>query len=335
MVPHLYLGAITVAVFAATVTNADVKVVCEKDSVKITWRISAEMVPHAARLFLGSCMPSQLNVLPTGEGEANFNYKLADCKFKKLMKGKRLIYKNDLTYRPQARKNPASFIYPIECVYKRPESWNPQFLNPGSGVSEGRGDLVVHMELLNEQLTGVAKTNVIPLGSFMPIWAAVEQKSHQPLLLLMEECVAATTPELHPDSQVYPIIANKGCLLESVKGNSMFLPRYHSSALILYLQSFKLGLGEEVYIHCKLVVWDPADLGETKKTCHYVKDSGSWELLDDPLQSSLCSCCDSTCKSRSKRGVKWESNSQSLSSVLGPLVIVEQNPSSGDSGVKD
>lgn len=61
-----------------------------------------------------------------------------------------------------------------------------------------------------EQLTGVAKTNVIPLGSFMPIWAAVEQKSHQPLLLLMEECVAATTAELQPGSQVYPIIGNKG-----------------------------------------------------------------------------------------------------------------------------
>lgn len=61
-----------------------------------------------------------------------------------------------------------------------------------------------------EQLTGVAKTNIIPLGSFMPIWAAVEQKSHQPLLLLMEECVAATTPELQPGSQVYPIISNKG-----------------------------------------------------------------------------------------------------------------------------
>ncbi|XP_053294081.1 uncharacterized protein LOC128454653 isoform X1 [Pleuronectes platessa] len=335
MMTHLSLGVIIVAVLAATVADADVKVVCEKDSVKITWRISAELVPNAARLFLGSCMPTQLSVLPTGEGEAHFNYKFADCKFKKLMKGKRLIYQNELTYRPQSKMHPAALIHPIECVYKRPESWIPPFLNPGSGVSEGQGELVVHMALLNAQLTGLAKTNVIPLGSFMPIWAAVEQKSHQPLLLLMEECVAASTPELHPGSPVYPIIANKGCLLESVRGHSLFLPRYHSSALILYLQSFKLGLGEEVYIHCKLVVWDPADLDETKKTCHYVKDSESWELLDDPLQSSLCSCCDSTCKSRSKRGVEWESHSQSHNSVLGPLVIVEQNPSSEDLGVKD
>lgn len=61
-----------------------------------------------------------------------------------------------------------------------------------------------------ERLTGVAKTNVIPLGSFMPIWAAVEQKSHQPLLLLMEDCVAASTAELQDNGQVYPIVTNKG-----------------------------------------------------------------------------------------------------------------------------
>ncbi|XP_023277621.1 uncharacterized protein LOC111666511 [Seriola lalandi dorsalis] len=323
MLMHHYLGVIIVAVFVTTATNADINVVCAKDSVKITWRISAELVPYAARLFLGSCMPSQLKVLPTGEGEALFNYKFADCKFKKLIKGKHIFHHNELTYRPQAKPKPASFVYPIECVSKRPEVWVPPFLNPGSGVSGGRGGLHFHMALLNEDLTGIAKTNVIPLGSFMPLWAAVEQKSHQPLLLLMEECVAATTPELQPGSQVYPIISNKGCLMESVRGNSMFLPRYHSSAIILYLQSFKYGLGEEVYIHCKLVAWDPEVLDESKKACHYVKENGSWELLDDPFQSSLCSCCDSTCTSRSKRGAEWESHSWSHNSVLGPLIITE------------
>uniref|UniRef100_A0A3Q1F998 Zona pellucida glycoprotein 3f, tandem duplicate 2 n=1 Tax=Acanthochromis polyacanthus TaxID=80966 RepID=A0A3Q1F998_9TELE len=241
------------------------------------------------------------------------------------LKGKRIIYQTEMTYRPQAKSKPAAFMYPIKCVYKRPEGWVPPFLNPGSGLSEGRSGLVFHMALLNEQMTGIAKTNIITLGSFMPIWAAVEQKSHQPLLLLMEECVAATTAELQYGSQVYPLISNKGCLLESIRGNSKFLPRYHTSAIILYLQSFKFGLGEEVYIHCKLVAWDPEHLDETKKACHFVKENVSWELLDDPLQSSLCSCCESTCKSRSKRGVHWASGSLSHNSVVGPLIIVERS----------
>ncbi|KAL3988042.1 interferon alpha [Sarotherodon galilaeus] len=324
MVTHLYLGVLVLAVFATTVANADINVVCAKNSVRVTWRVNAELVPYAARLFLGNCMASQWKVLPSGEGEAQFNYTFSECKFTKMIKGKRLYYQNEMSYRPQAKPNPPDFVHPIECVYRRPKDWVPRFVNPGYGVSEGHSRLVFHMALLNEELSSIAKTNVIPLGSPMPIWAAVEQKSHQPLLLLIEECVAAPTAELQPGSQVYPIIGNKGCLLESKKGNSMFLPRYHSSSIILYLQSFNFGFGE-VYIHCKLTVWDPQDLAESKKACHYIKGTNRWELLDDPSRSSLCNCCDLSCKSRSRRGVEWASDGPSHNSVLGPLIIVAQS----------
>ncbi|KAI4791126.1 hypothetical protein KUCAC02_034190, partial [Chaenocephalus aceratus] len=198
--------------------------------------------------------------LPRGEGKAEFNYKLDDCNFKRLGKGKNLIYKNELTFRPRPRSSPAAYVYPIECVYPRPTGWVPPFPNPGAGVAGGRGGLTFHMLLLNEQMTA--------------------------------ECVAATTPELQANSNVYPIITNKWCLLDSVKANSRFLPRYHSSAIILYLQSFKFGLGEEVYIHCKLLAWDP-------------EENERWELLDDPMQSSMCDCCSRTCNTRSKRGDEW------------------------------
>ncbi|KAK1898066.1 Granzyme K [Dissostichus eleginoides] len=194
-----------------------------------------------------------------------------------LMKGKHLIYKNELTFRPRPRSSPAAYVYPIECVYPRKND-------------RGSGDKC--------HPPGLLHANMGNSGA----------ESHQPLLLLMEECVAATTPELQANSNVYPIIRNKGCLLDSVKGNSRFLPRYHSSAIILYLQSFKFGLGEEVYIHCKLLAWDPEVLSESKKACHYVKENERWELLDDPMQSSMCDCCSRTCNPRSKRGDQWESN---------------------------
>ncbi|XP_008332968.3 zona pellucida glycoprotein 3f, tandem duplicate 2 [Cynoglossus semilaevis] len=321
MVTHRYLGVVILAVFATTVTNAEITVTCGKDSVKIRWEFGADWVPNASRLFLGSCRASQLNVLPTSQGEALFNYPFSACKFKKLMRGKRIIYQNELTYRPYPQNKPAAVVHPIECVYHRPDTWVPPFLRPGSGTSEGWGGLVFHMSLLNEELSGVAQTNVIPLGSFMPIWAAVEQKSHQPLLLLMEECVAVSTPDLQAEGQVYPIITNKGCLVESVRGNSMFLPRYHSSAIVLYLQAFKFNLGKEVYIHCKLAAWDPEVFNVGKKACNYIKETEGWELLDDPSQSELCSCCASTCRTRSRRGLAWGSHSQT--SVLGPLIIVD------------
>ncbi|KAF3861009.1 hypothetical protein F7725_001264 [Dissostichus mawsoni] len=202
---QLYLGVIVVTLFATTVANAEIKVQCEKDSISITLTIPSRLRQYAARYFLGNCMPSRFNVLPSGEGKAEFNYKLADCNFKRLMKGKHLIYKNELTFRPRPRSSPAAYVYPIECVYPR-------------------------------------------------------------------------------------------CLLDSVKGNSRFLPRYHSSAIILYLQSFKFGLGEEVR---------------------------GWELLDDPMQSSMCDCCSRTCNTRSKRGDEWESNGFWHTSVLGPLIIMD------------
>nr|XP_040027237.1 zona pellucida sperm-binding protein 3-like [Gasterosteus aculeatus aculeatus] len=326
MVAILCLGVILLVAYAKAVASSDIKVVCGKDFIRIKWKISAELVPKAARLFLGTCMATTLNVLPSGEGEVYFNQKLADCQFQRLITRKYVTFANEMTYRPEPRSKPAAFVHAVQCVYLRPPGIVPSSLNPGYGVSEGRGNLVFHMALLDEKLSSVAKSNVITLGALLPIWATVEQKSHQPLLLLMEECVATSTPELHAGSAVHPIIGNKGCLLESMTENSLFLPRYQTSAVTLVLQAFQLGHGEEVYIHCKLVAWDPDALDETNKACHYKKESMRWELLDDPSNSSICSCCDSTCASRFKRGVELD-HGFSHFSVLGPLIIMDPSDS--------
>lgn len=61
-----------------------------------------------------------------------------------------------------------------------------------------------------DDFSGPAESTRFPLGSIIPIMASVVQETHQPLLLLLEECVAATTSELYPESTTYPIISNKG-----------------------------------------------------------------------------------------------------------------------------
>ncbi|XP_061695291.1 zona pellucida glycoprotein 3f, tandem duplicate 2 [Syngnathoides biaculeatus] len=333
---HFCLGVILLAVFvtADVVLDDDynedeaIQINCLKQSVNITWRISPELAPYSNRLFLGNCIRSSMVGLPSGDWQLHFDYKFRDCKFKKKLTGKHLIHQNVLTYKPGVKSSPPAYEYFFECVQKRPDGWLPPFLTPGASVSSGRGGLIFHLALLNEQMSGIAKSNVIPLGSFMPIWAAVEQKGHQPLRLFMEECVAAPTAQLQPQQQVYPIILNKGCLTDSVNGNSVFLPRYHSSALVLSLQSFMLGVGR-VYIHCKLVAWDPEVLDESRKACQYSKQIGEWELLDDPSQNNLCGCCDHTCRSRHKRGAtRGDSQGLTQLSVLGPLVIVDMSDES-------
>ncbi|KAG7273902.1 hypothetical protein CRUP_025963 [Coryphaenoides rupestris] len=126
-------------------------------------------------------------------------------------KGKWVIYQSEMSYRPRAWTEPPDYTYPFECSSNRDQNkWLPKFASPGVGVAEGRGRLVFHMALLNEDLSAVSKTNEVPLGSMMPIWAAVEQKSHQPLLLLMDECVAMATPDLQPGAQYYPLVGNHG-----------------------------------------------------------------------------------------------------------------------------
>lgn len=56
--------------------------------------------------------------------------------------------------------------------------------------------------------SGPAESTAFTLGSLIPIKASVEQHRHQPLLLLLEECTATTTPEL--EGNTYDVITNKG-----------------------------------------------------------------------------------------------------------------------------
>lgn len=68
----------------------------------------------------------------------------------------------------------------------------------------------MYLLTITDDFSGPAESTSFPLGSLIPIMASVAQNGHQPLLLLIEECLAATTPELQPESSIYPIITNKG-----------------------------------------------------------------------------------------------------------------------------
>ncbi|KAF0047347.1 hypothetical protein F2P81_000980 [Scophthalmus maximus] len=233
--------------------------------------------------------------------EAAFSVALNDCNFKRMVTGDHLLYTNDLTFISSPDSHLLPFSHPVVCAYERPKDWYPLVYDPVFNTY-GQGDLVFHIGLMNVDFSGPAASTTFPLGSFIPIMASVEQNRHQPLLLLLEECVAAPTPEMQPGSPFYPIITNKGCLMDSKISGSKFEPRQKSSEIRLSLQTFKFSVDVEVYIHCELVAWDPFGLDNTKKACHYIKDHG-WELLDDPEYSNLCDCCDSSCKSRRMRSI--------------------------------
>ncbi|KAL0966334.1 hypothetical protein UPYG_G00294020 [Umbra pygmaea] len=272
------------------VAQEEIKVDCGPDSVTLRWRVLRAQIDPSL-LLLGDCSPN--SVLP---GEAMFQVDLGDCNFKRMVTGDTMMFMNELTYTSTPKAHLKSFSYPVVCAYERPADWEPPIFDPVTFHTYGQGELVFQMELMKDDLSGPHLSREYPLGSFIPVFAAVEQKAHQPLILLLEECTATTTTELRSEGLVHPIITNKGCLVDSKTSNSKFEPRRQVAEIVLDLQAFKFAVGEEVYIHCKLLAWDPSGLDTIRKGCHYVKAHG-WELLDDPYHSNLCGCCDSSCKS--------------------------------------
>ncbi|XP_054623904.1 zona pellucida sperm-binding protein 3-like isoform X2 [Dunckerocampus dactyliophorus] len=307
-------SAFLLSLAVAASVHAEMKLDCRPGFVSLVWTESRSRADPS--LFrLGGCAPTS-----TTARSATFNVEFTDCNFRSMVTGSQLLYTSELTYSSDSKGQ--TLIQPVVCIFNRPKDYFPITYDPVFETS-GQSDLIFHMALMNDDFSGPAESTHFALGSFIPIMARVEQNSHQPLLLLMEECVAATTPQLHPDSNLYNIITNKGCLTDSKRSRSRFEPREMSSEIHLSLQAFRFALGEEVFIHCKLVAWDPEGLDATKKACRFVKGHG-WKLLDNPAFSNLCDCCDSSCKSRWTRSTHSGHHGMAQNVVLGPLTITEE-----------
>ncbi|XP_034038463.1 zona pellucida sperm-binding protein 3-like [Thalassophryne amazonica] len=298
----------------AAAVSAEVKLDCKQNSVSLVWTDSG-FDADPSLLRLGNCFPSSFLA-----SDAMFKVDFDHCNFRKMVTGNQLVYTNDLVYMSSPDSHLLPFSETVACAYERPKDWTPVTYEP-LFHTWALGDIVFHLQLMNDDFSGPAESTTFVLGSIIPIMGSVEQSSHQPLLLLLDECIAATTPDLQPGSDMYPIITNKGCLIDSKKSRSRFEPRQQSSEIHLSLQAFKFALGQEVFIHCQLWAWDSTGLDNSKKACHYIKDHG-WQLLDNPSHSRLCDCCDSTCSSRRARSVSGTAGIQKKA-VLGPLTILD------------
>ncbi|KAJ4918248.1 hypothetical protein JOQ06_000149, partial [Pogonophryne albipinna] len=192
-------GALLLSLAAAMAVYADMKVDCGPEFVTLMWRESRPQA-DTSLLRLGNCFPTSFSA-----GVAFFYVDLTDCNFRRLVTGDALVYSNDLTYVASADSYNLAFTHPVVCAYERPKDWYATIYDPVF-KTYSLGDLQFNIGLMN----GPAESTRFPLGSIIPIMASVVQETHQPLLLLLEECVAATTPELYPESTMYPIISNKG-----------------------------------------------------------------------------------------------------------------------------
>ncbi|KAK1146125.1 zona pellucida sperm-binding protein 3-like [Acipenser oxyrinchus oxyrinchus] len=220
-------------------------------------------------LLLGTCPPSSSSA---GNNMVVFQYGLLDCRFMRMVTANVTSYMNVLTYKPtQSGFYQTPFNQAIVCTYTKPAGWTPPVYNPALGDASGFGKLEFTMGIMNDGFSAPRTSSLFFLGSPINIAAAVKQQFHMPLMVYMEECVAASTPELSPSSQTYLLITNHGCFVDGQAGNSRFLPRVQTSEIRLVVQAFKFTqLNTDVYIHCCLLAWDPAQLNDpTKKACSF------------------------------------------------------------------
>ncbi|KAK1159928.1 zona pellucida sperm-binding protein 3-like [Acipenser oxyrinchus oxyrinchus] len=220
-------------------------------------------------LLLGTCPPSSSSA---GNNMVVFQYGLLDCRFMRMVTANVTSYMNVLTYKPTQRGfYQTPFNQAIVYTYTKPAGWTPPVYNPALGDASGFGKLEFTMGIMNDDFSAPRTSSLFFLGSPINIAAAVKQQFHMPLMVYMEECVAASTPELSPSSQTYPLITNHGCFVDGQAGNSRFLPRVQTSEIRLVVQAFKFTqLNTDVYIHCHLLAWDPAQLNDpTKKACSF------------------------------------------------------------------
>ncbi|XP_069789511.1 zona pellucida sperm-binding protein 3-like isoform X1 [Narcine bancroftii] len=200
----------------------------------------------------------------------------------------------------------------LECRY--PVNERPILLPslPLTGALAADGNLIFSMKMMTGDWTAERPDSLFFLGASINLEASVLATYHQPLRLYLKECIATPTRSLAKSPENYTIINNYGCLVDGKTGNSKYLPRSDGSVLRFVIQAFKFISQEDadIFIHCSAFVWDPSWDGLLHKACSFDQQTQSWKLLDAPLQSSLCDCCNTTCQpiqSRHKRHTENQS----------------------------
>ncbi|XP_059844081.1 zona pellucida sperm-binding protein 3-like isoform X2 [Hypanus sabinus] len=280
----------------------------------------------ASLLRLGTCPPSGFK----SPHVILFQYGLRDCWGGRLISDTEIIFWNYLKFEesPALGMNRPRLNARLECRYPVNEIPTPEPTVPVTGVLSGEGKLIFSMKIMTDDWAAERPDSLFFLGASINLQASVLATYHQALRLYMEECIATPTSSLGKSLENYSIINNHGCLIDGKTGNSKFLPRNDGSLLQFVVQAFKFNSREDadIFIHCKALVWDPKWDDLLHKACSFDQQTESWQLLDAPLQSSLCDCCNAVCQpiqSRHKRSKEVETSVGHVIKV-GPLRVISK-----------
>ncbi|KAG8596606.1 hypothetical protein GDO81_001985 [Engystomops pustulosus] len=272
-------------------------------------------------LTLGRCPVSSTTALL---GFLVFEYRLYDCGFSRMFFGNAVKFFTELVYSPDAAANvfPQPFREQISCISSI--HLNPSPLETTVEVKvSGAGQLNFSYQVMTADFSRPLDVKEFLLGSPIFLSISVLTGNHLPLRLFVDECIVASTEDLNTSKQRYTLIDNHGCFVDGKVASSRFLEPLLLDTVRMTFQALKfVDSNEQIYLHCKLMVWDPKAVNGLK-ACSYLSDINGWQLLGDP-QSDLCRCCDSTCNLpfRRRRDVADKTGSGIFHTlVLGPFNI--------------
>ncbi|CAJ0961658.1 unnamed protein product [Ranitomeya imitator] len=247
-----------------------------------------------------------------------------------LVSGNAVKFFTDLVYKPGAGANvfPQPFQQQINCISDI--SMNPSPIESAVTVqASGAGQFDISAQIMNggrlsqssylrrdtpsdesgpeAEVRGEASRSRRHRVRCCPVsgcWTEMTEPAVDPELLM-------PAPKMSEDTQA----AGVPRVLEGfpVPGGGCHLSR----AALSWFRKIKLP----IYLHFKLVVWDPrAVIG--LKMCSYLSEVNSWQLLGHP-RSDLCSCCDSVCRLFSRRRREAEKGVTGIihTMVLGPFKL--------------
>ncbi|XP_069789522.1 zona pellucida sperm-binding protein 3-like [Narcine bancroftii] len=286
----------------------------------------------ASALRLGKCPPSGFS----SPRLVLFQYALQDCWAGRLVTDQEVIFWNYLKFGGSSAPGMDSpqLNARLECRY--PVNERPILLPslPLTGALAADGNLIFSMKMMTGDWTAERPDSLFFLGASINLEASVLATYHQPLRLYLKECIATPTRSLAKSPENYTIINNYGlnlflffrCLVDGKTGNSKYLPRSDGSILRFVIQAFKfLSLEDaDIFIHCSAFVWVPSWDGLLHKACSFDQQTKSWKLLDAPLQSSLCDCCNTSCQPIPSRHKQHTVHESSVGQVIkvGPLRVL-------------
>ncbi|XP_053555816.1 zona pellucida sperm-binding protein 3 [Bombina bombina] len=275
-------------------------------------------------LYLGTCNPSSTTVL---KGYFVFEYSLRDCSFAFVKYDNIDTYNVRLMYIPpnDSPLLPKQFEEMINCTFIRIPRPTPYPVTQIVSKLSGVGNLMFTYQIMEDDFSQPSSKKVFVLGYPISIQLSVQTSGHLPLQIYVDYCTVAPTRNLSEATRTYSLINNHGCFIDGKEASSVFVKRPSPGVIRLVFQAFQfLDFDTDLFLHFSLVVWDPLILTDpSKKACSFIRNSNRWELLDNPAISSLCRCCDTNCKSRKRRDIQGEVQSDGLvhNVVLGPIQI--------------